>query len=72
MRCRTAVASSIWDRLHEDPLAVGQRRYCRRCPTRYKMSFGVAAELIFKGGKCDMGLYARMQFPPQDMQDLKF
>eukprot|EP00974_Lingulodinium_polyedra_P108644 10515725-Lingulodinium_polyedra.AAC.1 len=41
VRCRTAIASVIWDRLREDPLAMGQRRYCRRCPTRYKMSFGV-------------------------------
>eukprot|EP00974_Lingulodinium_polyedra_P009033 863741-Lingulodinium_polyedra.AAC.1 len=36
------------------------------------MACGVVAELVSKGGKCDTPLYARMPFPPQDMQDLKF
>eukprot|EP00974_Lingulodinium_polyedra_P119752 11172352-Lingulodinium_polyedra.AAC.1 len=45
-RCKTAIASAaIWDRLRDDPLAVGQRWYCKRCPTRYKTSFGIVVEL---------------------------
>eukprot|EP00974_Lingulodinium_polyedra_P084549 8184364-Lingulodinium_polyedra.AAC.1 len=38
----------------------------------YRPGMGVVAELIFKGAKGGMGLYARMEFPPQDIQDLEF
>eukprot|EP00974_Lingulodinium_polyedra_P063392 6120805-Lingulodinium_polyedra.AAC.1 len=44
-RCKTVIAAAIWDKLHDDRLAVGQRWYCRRCPARYKTSFGVVVEL---------------------------
>jgi hypothetical protein len=69
-RCNTAIRSDLWDRLKNDPLATKQRWYCS-CGARYMTKYGVLVEIVgFSGGK-RTAMYARAEFPPQDMQDLK-
>ena len=65
--CCTVIVNSLWDRLHDNPLATGQRYYCRQCGTRYLQKYGVMLEMLMKG----QSMYARADFPPDSWQDVK-
>eukprot|EP00969_Alexandrium_andersonii_P177029 7827556-Alexandrium_andersonii.AAC.1 len=49
-KCNCCVSSKIWDTLHDDPAAYGQRWYCPRpgCGARYLPKRGVVCEIIDK------------------------
>ena len=70
-RCNTATNSFIWDRLHSDPLATGQRWYCPECGKRNTTTYGVIVELIDRSHDPPVAMYSKAGFPPQDIQDLK-
>ena len=70
-RCNTATNSFVWDRLHDDPLASKQRWYCPVCGKRYTTTYGVIVELIDRTATPAVAMYAKADFPPQDIQDLK-
>ena len=59
--------SHKWDRLHDDPIATGQRWYCS-CEAKYKTKLGVLIG-ITDGG---MAYYALADFLPQSFLDAKF
>ena len=52
-RCGTLTRSDVWERLHADPLATGQRWYCglglAECPARYKTTWGMIVEFVLAG-----------------------
>ena len=65
--CFTLTLADEWDKLHDDPLATGQRWYCT-CGAKYKTKYGVLTELVI--GKS--AYYAMAEFPPQSLCDAKF
>ena len=66
-RCTTLTVSSLWNRLHHDPLATGQRWYCPVCEARYKTSNGVMVEMLIQG----VSYCLKAPFPTDDIIDLK-
>ena len=66
-RCHTLTVSSLWSRLHQDPIATKQRWYCPVCMAKYKTSNGVMVELMCNGETS----YVKAPFPPDDIKDLK-
>ena len=66
--CGTVIASKVWDRLKDDPLASGQRYYCNCCNARYKHENGSLLEIQTPG--C-VPVFCRATNPPYDNQDVK-
>ena len=66
--CASMMLSSHWVRRAEDPLATGQRWYCRVCNARYKTNSGVLVEMVCQGEVT----YLRADFPPDAMQQVKW
>ena len=66
-RCHTLTVSSLWNRLHQDPIASGQRWYCPVCEARYKPANGVMVEMLIQG----VSYYIKAPFPTDDIIDLK-
>ena len=65
--CFTLTLSTEWERLHDDPIATGQRWYCS-CGAKYKTKYGVLTELIIEKS----AYYVMAEFPPQSLCDAKF
>ena len=60
-----------WGRMLEDPqIAAGQRWYCPLCAARYRTRHGVLVDIVIKGQR-QQALYAKADFPPDDIKDLK-
>ena len=68
--CLTLTLSDEWDRLHAAAEAAGQRWYCPVCKTRYKTKFGVLCEMF--GSDPKIAYYAKAEFPPGSLRDVKF
>ncbi len=66
-RCHTLTVSSLWNRLHQDPIATKQRWYCPVCQAKYKTTNVVMVELMCNGETS----YVKAPFPPDDIADLK-
>jgi hypothetical protein len=67
-KCGTIICSKIWDRLHDDPLATGQRYYCRCCKGRYWTRYGTMLQILIPG---QMPAFLRASVPPTDNEDVK-
>ena len=67
-QCGAFILSDIWDRMIDDPMATGQRWYCKVCPAKYKTRYGVMVEIIVQGA----AHYCVADIPPQHLQDAKF
>ena len=65
-KCCTLILPKVWARLHDDPLATGQRWYCH-CEARYSTAFGMVLELIING----QSHFARAAVPTFSIQDAK-
>ena len=65
--------SDMWRQKEADPLAKGQRWYCRVCNAKYRPKFGMLIELMFpvKGQEDLVPHYAKAAFPTKDIGDLK-
>ena len=66
-KCGTIICSKIWDRLFEDPMAVGQRYYCRCCNGRYRHAHGTLIQVQAPG--CSP-TFLRATVPPTDNSDV--
>jgi len=66
-RCHTLTVSSLWNRLHQDPVASKQRWYCPVCQAKYKVTNGVMVELMCNGETS----YVKAPYPPENIADLK-
>ena len=60
--CGTMVISDMWDRRHEDPLAVNQRWYCKICTAKYKTTLGVICEMVHP--RPQIAAYVLAEHPP--------
>ena len=70
--CNSAIPAFNWDTLHQDLLANTQRWYCPLCNKRYTTNYGVILEILDTSNKdSQQALYARAEFPPNDIKDLK-
>ena len=47
-QCNTLILSKDWGRMKQDPLATGQRWYCKVCFARYAHKFGQVVEVSYK------------------------
>ena len=47
-QCNTLILSKDWERMKQDPLATGQRWYCKVCFARYAHKFGQVVEVSYK------------------------
>ena len=65
--CNTLIQSKEWDTLHEDPMAVKQRWYCRNCGGKYKTRYGVLIEWKLQG----VAHYLLAELPPPHLWDVK-
>ena len=65
--CNTLIQSKLWGRLHDDPMATGQRWYCRNCGGRYFTKFGVLIEWKLQG----VAHYLLGELPPDHLWDVK-
>jgi hypothetical protein len=64
--CRRLTLSKMWDTLHADPLAVGQRWYCS-CVAKYAAKWGVLVEMKFNS---EQGVrYFRADVPDDHIKD---
>jgi hypothetical protein len=67
--CNTLISSKMWRKLHDDPMATGQRWYCLECNAKYLTRFGVVIELLMGDDKLR---YCQAELPPQGIMDAKF
>ena len=65
--CPTMTVSSLWHRLHTDPMATKQRWYCPTCQAKYKTTNGVLVEVMHRGTT----VYSRAEFPDDAWKDVK-
>ena len=65
--CGHAIASDVWDRLHNDAVATGQRWYCPVCNARYRAGWGVLCEIVHP----ERSLYCLADVPPHSLADAK-
>ncbi len=65
--CNTVITAPTWNTLHPDPLATGQRWYCKCCYAKYRVKFGVLCEMMIDGQL----YYCKAETPPHDVNDAK-
>jgi hypothetical protein len=65
--CWTMINSKNWTQFFEDPIADGQRWYCKVCLARYKTSFGVLIEIVQKHAVN----YMMADYPPDSIGDVR-
>jgi hypothetical protein len=65
--CWTMINSKNWTQLHEDPIADGQRWYCKICGAKYKTSFGVLIEIVQQHAVS----YMMADYPPDSIGDVR-
>ena len=65
--CNTLIQSKLWETLHDDPMATGQRWYCRNCGGKYKTRYGVLIEWKLQG----IAHYLLAELPPPHLLDVK-
>ena len=65
--CGHTIRSDVWDRLHQNMSATGQRWYCSVCKARYKTAWGVICEIVMP----ERSLYSTADIPPHSIEDAK-
>jgi hypothetical protein len=65
--CWTMINSKNWTQMHEDPIANGQRWYCKVCRAKYMTKFGVLIEVVQPHAVS----YMLADFPPNTLGDVR-
>ena len=66
--CWTMISSKNWIQYHVDPIANGQRWYCKVCGARYMRSFGVLIEIVQPQ---HAARYMMAEYPPSSIGDVR-
>jgi hypothetical protein len=65
--CWTMISSKNWTQVHADPIADGQRWYCKVCGARYMTRFGVLIEIVQPHAVS----YMLADYPPDTIGDVR-